>query len=82
MREELVVRNVAHLAEQWERKPVTPWTAAEARAFLDAAKSDPLYPAFMLLLLYGLRRGEVLGLRWRDVDTEDMGSASASRSSG
>jgi integrase len=74
MREELVVRNVAHLAElpQWERKPVRPWTAAEARAFLDAAKGDPLYPVFMLLLLYGLRRGEVLGLRWRDVDEEDM----------
>jgi integrase len=73
MREELVVRNVAHLAElpQWERKPITPWTAAEARAFLDAAKRDPLYPAFMLLLLYGLRRGEVLGLRWRDVDEDD-----------
>jgi integrase len=25
----------------------------------------------MLLLIYGLRRGEVLGLRWRDVDEED-----------
>jgi Phage integrase, N-terminal SAM-like domain len=34
MREELVVRNVARLAElpTWERKPITPWTAAEARA--------------------------------------------------
>jgi integrase len=73
MREELVMRNVARLAElpAWERKPITPWTAAEARAFLDAAKDDPLYPAFVLLLLYGLRRGEVLGLRWRDVDEED-----------
>jgi integrase len=30
-----------------------------------------LCPAFTLLLLYGLRRGEVLGLRWRDVDEED-----------
>jgi integrase len=37
-------------------------------SFLNAAKSDPLYPAFVLLLLYGMRRGEVLGLRWRDVD--------------
>lgn len=73
MREELVMRNVARLAELpgWERQPVTPWTSAEARAFLDAAKDDPLHPAFMLLLLYGLRRGEVLGLRWRDVDQED-----------
>src|SRR5215813_4636309 len=73
MREELVVRNVARLAElpTWERKPITPWTAAEARAFLDAAKRDPLYPAFVLLLLYGLRRGEVLGLRWRDIDEDD-----------
>jgi integrase len=73
MREELVVRNVARLVElpTWERKPITPWTAAEARAFLDAAKNDPLYPAFVLLLVYGLRRGEVLGLRWRDIDQED-----------
>lgn len=67
------MRNVARLAElpTWERKPIAPWTAAEARAFLEAAKDDPLYPAFMLLLLYGLRRGEVLALRWRDVDEED-----------
>jgi integrase len=74
MREELLVRNVARLAElpSWERKPITPWTAAEARAFLEAAKNDPLYPAFVLLLLYGLRRGEVLGLRWRDIDEDDQ----------
>ena len=24
----------------------------------------------MLLLLYGMRRGEVLGLRWQDIDTD------------
>jgi integrase len=73
MREELVMRNVARLAElpAWERQIITPWAAAEARAFLDAANDDPLYPAFVLLLLYGLRRGEVLGLRWRDVDQAD-----------
>jgi integrase len=67
------MRNVAHLAElpAWERKPSTSWTAAEARAFLDAASDDPLCPACVLLLLCGLRRGEVLGLRWRDVDEED-----------
>jgi integrase len=73
MREELVVRNVARLAElpTWERKPITPWTAAEARTFLDATRNDPLYPAFVLLLVYGLRRGEALALRWRDIDDDD-----------
>jgi integrase len=73
MREELVVRNVARLAElpTWERQHITPWAVAEARTFLEAAKNDPLYPAFVLLLLYGLRRGEVLGRRWRDIDEDD-----------
>jgi integrase len=71
-REELIGRNVARLAELpgWEPGEVHPWSADEALAFLQAAKQDPLYPAFVLLLLYGMRRGEVLGLRWQDVDLD------------
>src|SRR5262245_41273782 len=70
VREELIVRNVARLVElpQWQRRQIRPWTAGEARAFLAAARPDSLYPAFVLLILYGLRRGEVLGLRWDDID--------------
>jgi integrase len=69
VREELVVRNVARLVElpPWEPKEVVPWTADEAVAFLAASAGDPLFPAFVLLLLYGMRRGEVLGLRWSDI---------------
>ena len=72
-REELIGRNVARLVElpAWEPGEVHPWSADEALAFLQAAKPDPLYPAFVLLLLYGMRRGEVLGLRWQDVDLDD-----------
>ena len=72
MREELLTRNVARLAEipAWERRAIVPWTAAEARKFLAAARTDSLYPAFVLLLLYGLRRGEVLALHWSDVDLD------------
>jgi len=55
----------------WERQPIIPWSSAEARSFLSAARGDPLYPAFVLLLIYGLRRGEVLGLRWQDIDFDD-----------
>lgn len=71
-RQELVVRNVARLVELPNYKPAEtrPWTAGEAQQFLDVARSDPLYPAFALLILYGLRLGEVLGLRWCDVDFE------------
>ena len=71
MREELLQRNVARLTTLPPATPDRrqPWTAEEARRFLGAARVDPLYPAFVLLLVYGLRRGEVLGLSWRDVDT-------------
>ena len=37
----------------------------------ESEPTDPLYPAFVLLILYGFRRGEVLGLRWCDVDFEE-----------
>jgi integrase len=72
MREELITRNVARLVElpTWEPSAVVPWSPAEALAFLQAAIDEPLYPAFVLLLLYGMRRGEVLGLRWQDIDLE------------
>ncbi|MDQ3045090.1 MAG: site-specific integrase [Chloroflexota bacterium] len=44
------------------------WNAREAARFLEAAESDWLWPLWPLLLLEGLRRGEALGLRWRDVN--------------
>ncbi len=70
VREELVSRNVARLVElpPWEAAEVFPWSSDEAMAFLAAAHADPLFPAFVFLLLYGMRRGEVLGLRWSDID--------------
>ena len=53
-------------------RPSTPreretWSKAEVRKFLAKAPSDRLYAAWRLSL-YGLRRGEVLGLRWPDID--------------
>jgi integrase len=69
-REELVVRNVAKLVDlpAWERKPIKPWTAEQAIRFLDAARSHRWAAAYTMLLAYGMRRGEVLGLRWCDID--------------
>jgi integrase len=72
VREELISRNVAALIRvpKPRRRKVKPWSVDEARAFLESArrKGDPLYAAYVLILVLGLRRGEVLGLRWQDVD--------------
>jgi len=42
----------------------------EVPALLDAAKGSPIRGPILMALLTGLRRGEVLGLRWEDVDLE------------
>lgn len=70
MRQELLTRNVARLVELPRYRPAEAghWTPDETIKFLDVARPDPLYPVFALLALYGLRRGEVIGVRWCDVD--------------
>src|SRR6202022_1714658 len=37
--------------------------------FLSAARSQRLYPALHLAAFTGMRRGEVVGLKWSDLDT-------------
>ncbi len=70
MRQELIGRNVARLVmlPGQSSAEVVPWTVDEATQFLSETDGHWLQPAFILLVLYGLRRGEVLGLRWQDVD--------------
>ena len=70
MREELLLRNVATLVgvPAAESKEIIPWSAEEAVAFLRSARPHRLYAAFVLALVLGLRRGELLGLRWIDLD--------------
>lgn len=70
LREDLITYQPVRLVQLPGRHPKVnePWSAKEVTRFLRCAQGDPLYPAFVLLAHYGLRRGEVLGLRWQDLD--------------
>jgi len=70
MREELIMRNVATLVDKPKYAPDERivWSAEQSAFFLAATKDHPQYVAFLLLLTYGMRRGEILGLRYSDID--------------
>jgi integrase len=59
----------ARLPRAGSAVPAGVWTVTEWRAFRETADGDPLAAAWRLSLC-GLRRSEVLGLRWTDVDFE------------
>jgi integrase len=52
------------------RPEIQVWTPEEVERFASVAAQHRLWPLFWLLLATGLRVGEALGLRWRDVDLE------------
>jgi integrase len=68
----LVHRNVAALSSppRPRRAEMRTWTAEQLRRFLEHVAGDRLYAAWLLLASTGMRRGELLGLRWVDVDLE------------
>lgn len=69
-RSEWINRNVCELATTPKR--ATPemqvWNADEVRAVFQASETDSLDALWRLALLTGMRRGELLGLMWSDVD--------------
>ncbi|MFC9258646.1 tyrosine-type recombinase/integrase [Streptomyces hydrogenans] len=71
-REELISRNVASLVEppRPKARELSPWSLDETLDFLAASRRDPLYATFVLAIAMGLRRGELVGLRWADIDLD------------
>ncbi|GED67736.1 site-specific integrase [Brevibacillus reuszeri] len=72
MRLQNITKNVVELAipPRIGRKEQRTWSINEAVRFLEVAKEDTqsYYIVYLLALYTGLRRGEILSLRWKDCD--------------
>ena len=80
VREQKVFRNVAGAVElpKGKKKKIMPMQKQDVRRFLEAAQGNRYYPAFILEMATGLRRGELLALRWKDIDL-DKGTLTVNR---
>ena len=67
----LVIRNVADAVSppHTQQHEMQTWNEDEIMLFLDASKSTPYYEIFYLALFTGMRRSELLALRWQDIDS-------------
>lgn len=63
--------NVVVRAKNEEHFEGTAYEISTAKKLLEAVQGDPVEPAVYLGLFLGLRRSEVVGLRWKDVDLEN-----------
>lgn len=72
VRWELVPVNVARLVDMptVRRQPVHPLSIDQARAFLESVQGDEREAFYVLAITTGMRRGELLALRWEDVDLD------------
>lgn len=69
---DLVVRNVVDgvRGPKLERQKIDTLDADETRKLLATTATHPLGAIWLIAAMLGLRRGEILGLRWLDIDVE------------
>ncbi|MGG3449574.1 tyrosine-type recombinase/integrase [Domibacillus aminovorans] len=70
---ELIKKNPASTIEKPRvaAKETAIWNLDEVALFLNRSISSPYYIAYLLAVTTGMRQGEILGLRWKDVDFEN-----------
>ena len=77
----LIPRNVASVVEAPKptKKEIRPLNHAQVSALFEAARGDRLEALYIVAVMMGLREGELLGLKWEDVDLQ-AGTLSVRRS--
>ena len=70
---QFTIRNVAEAVTPPKTKKVEmkTWDNEQVKAFLKVAKASVYYSIYFTAIYTGMRRGEVLGVRWQDVDFEN-----------
>lgn len=73
VKQNVISRNPAALAEipKREKAPIQTWTEEEVKKFLLHSQETRYHIGCLLAITTGMRLGEVLGLRWQDVDFEN-----------
>ncbi|WP_273325139.1 tyrosine-type recombinase/integrase [Vallitalea guaymasensis] len=73
VRNGLINRNVGFVVEvpKQIKHEINPLTKEEIQQFLEYAKLDRLYGAFLLECGTGLRRGELAALKWKNIDFDN-----------
>lgn len=68
----LVPRNVSDglKPSKSRRHEIDPLTPEQAKTFLTTAREDRFHALYVLAIHYGLRQGELLGLKWSDVNLD------------
>ena len=72
LRWRLVPRNVTEAVDppRVRKEEMRPLSPAEARKLLEATRTDRLEALYVLAVHCSLRQGELLGLKWKDIDLE------------
>lgn len=76
VRKEMIIKNPFDLMDKGSkprdsRPKVDYWTAEEVKTFISSIGDYRLKILYVLAIYTGMRRGELLGLRWKDVDLEN-----------
>ena len=68
----LISRNVteAVVSPRSPRKEIRPLSEGQVKILLEAAQGTELYALYVLAVTTGMRQGELLGLKWEDLDLE------------